>query len=82
MPITVDNNKIAKTGQDLIRFSAEEHCLRWGARPSKPLRCDFVLWVRLLPLPPKNITIPNKTLEFSKAAKIPAKTLKLGICCL
>ena len=42
MPITVDNNKIAKTGQDLIRFSAEEHCLRWGARPSKPLRCDYV----------------------------------------
>ena len=42
MPLSESNNKIAKTGQDLIRFSAEEHCLRWGARPSKPLRCDYV----------------------------------------
>ena len=27
----------------LLTFTVEEHRLRWGARPSKPLRCEYVL---------------------------------------
>jgi hypothetical protein len=26
----------------LIEFRVEEYRLRWGARPSKPLRCEYV----------------------------------------
>ena len=42
MQRSIGNKKIANATQDLILFCAEEHCLRWGARPSKPLRCDYV----------------------------------------
>ena len=42
MPGYFQDFKIAKVDTNLLVFFAEEHCLRWGARPSKPLRCEYV----------------------------------------
>ena len=28
--------------QAMLYLTTEEHRLRWGARPSKPLRCEYV----------------------------------------
>jgi len=43
MQASTGNKKIAKAAQDLIVFRVEEHCLRWGARPSKPLSATTCL---------------------------------------